>query len=65
MKPQPVHVDVRELAWNSVIGISLPNVGTELILWIENQVPETVYLDEVYCTRILMNLLKLHCFEYY
>jgi len=58
MKAQPVNVDVRELAWSSVIGIALPNANTELILWIKKEVPGTVYLDEVYCTRILMNLLR-------
>jgi hypothetical protein len=61
MKAQPVHVDVRELAWTSVIGIALPNADTELILWVQKEVPETVYLDEVYCTRIVMNLLRHLC----
>ncbi len=58
MKARPVWADVRELAWTSVIGIALPNAQTELILWVKEEVPDTVYLDEVYCTRILMNLLR-------
>lgn len=58
MKARPVWADVRELAWTSVIGIALPNAQTELILWVKEDVPDTVYLDEVYCTRILMNLLR-------
>lgn len=59
MKARPVYVDIRELAWTSVIGIALPTENTELILWVEDNVPDSVYLDEVYCTRILMNLLRL------
>lgn len=58
MKARPVYVDVRELAWTSVIGISLPTDNTELILWVKSDVPEVVFLDEVYCTRILMNLVR-------
>ena len=58
MKARPVWADVRELAWTSVVGIALPNPQTELILWVKEEVPDTVYLDEVYCTRILMNLLR-------
>jgi hypothetical protein len=58
MKARPVWADVRELAWTSVIGIALPNAQTELILWVKEEVPDTVHLDEVYCTRILMNLLR-------
>ena len=58
MKARPVYADVRELAWTSVIGIALPNETTELILWVKDDVPDIVYLDEVYCTRILMNLLR-------
>src|SRR3981189_2922897 len=58
MKARPVYADVRELAWTSVIGIALPNEKTELILWVKDDVPDILYLDEVYCTRILMNLLR-------
>src|ERR1700685_1975506 len=58
MKARPVYVDVRELAWTSVLGISLPNETTELILWVKTDVPEVVFMDEVYCTRILMNLVR-------
>lgn len=61
MKARPVYVDVRELAWTSVIGIALPNSQTELLLWVKDEVPQTVFLDEVYCTRILMNLLRFVC----
>jgi len=60
MKARPVSADVRELAWTSVIGIALPNESTELILWVKDEVPDIVFLDEVYCTRILMNLLRYH-----
>jgi hypothetical protein len=62
MKARPVYVDVRELAWTSVIGIALPNSQTELLLWVKDDVPDTVFLDEVYCTRILMNLLRFVSF---
>jgi hypothetical protein len=48
MKVRPVHVDVRELAWTCVIGIALPSESTELLLWVKPDVPEAVYLDEVY-----------------
>lgn len=58
MKARPVHVDVRELAWTCVIGIPLPSDSTELLVWVKSDVPEAVYLDEVYCTRILINLLR-------
>jgi hypothetical protein len=58
MKARPIHVDVRELAWTSVIGIALPSESTELLLWVKPDVPEAVYLDEVYCNRILINLLR-------
>lgn len=58
MRARPVSVDVREFAWTSTIGIALPNENTELILWVKTNVPETAVLDEVYCARVLMNLLR-------
>jgi len=58
MKARPVLVDVRELVWTSVIGIALPNEDTELVLWVREEVPQSAFLDEVYLTRILMNLLR-------
>jgi hypothetical protein len=58
MKARPVLVDVRELVWTSVIGIALPNEDTELVLWVQEEVPQSAFLDEVYLTRILMNLLR-------
>jgi hypothetical protein len=42
MKARPIHVDVRELAWTSVIGIALPSESTELLLWVKPDVPEAV-----------------------
>ena len=62
MGARPVRVDIRELAWTSVIGIAVPNENTELVLWVKDEVPETTFLDEVYATRILMNLLSFHIF---
>jgi hypothetical protein len=64
MKARPVHVDVRELAWTSVIGIAIPNKEPDLILLVRNNVPESVCVDEVYCTRILMNLLRYYFIHY-
>jgi len=58
MKARPVLVDVRELVWTSVIGIALPNEDTELVLWVQGDVPQSAFLDDVYLTRILMNLLR-------
>ncbi|KAJ3029604.1 hypothetical protein HDV00_009532 [Rhizophlyctis rosea] len=58
-RARPVEVDLKRLAENVVRSCApKQRVGVDLVCWVQDTVPSIVHVDEIYITRVLMNLVS-------